>query len=198
MPLQLGGGGDGRPFIRFKPSINAWEMSSEAGLVEFEWTSPAIFDVERIQLGWLLLGEGLREWQDWPDNKQTPKPDEREWKPGFVLQVYSKAMFGEEPVREFSSSQTGAVEFIKKLYNSVENQFGSGQVPVVKITGAKAEKIGKGTTRIPLFEVAKFVARPAELDGDDELAQEPAQAAPPKTAAKAAPKATVTAEEPEF
>lgn len=184
MPLQLGGG-ESRPYIRFKPSINAWEMSSDAGSVEFDWDSPAIFDVEHIQLGWLLLGEGVREWEAWPNNKQTPRPDaEREWKAGFVVQVFSKSLFGSEPMRELSSSQTGAVEFIKKLYNEAEAQFGSGQVPVVQITGAKAEKIGKGTTRIPLFEIKKYVARPADFDGGGNAEPE-AQSAPPKPAPKA-------------
>jgi hypothetical protein len=192
MPLNLGGG-ESRPYIRFKPSINAWEMSSDAGSVEFEWDSPAIFDVERIQLGWLLLGEGVREWEAWPGNKQTPRPDaDREWKAGFIVQVFSKSMFGDAPVREFSSSQTGAVEFIKKLYNEAEKQFGSGQVPVIQITGAKAEKIGKGTTRIPLFDIKKYVPRPAELDGGD--SEPEAQSAPPTPATKAKP-AKETADE---
>jgi len=182
MPLNIGGGGEVRPYIRFKPSINAWEMSGEGGLVEFEWNSPAIFDIENIQLGWLLLGEGLREWQAWPNNNQTPKPHDGEWKQGFELKVFSKALFGNEPVREFSSSQTGALEFIKKLYNDSESQFGQGKVPVIQITGAKATKIGKGTTRIPEFTVTKWDDRPAEL-GDAQnhspsAPQQPAAAAP--------------------
>jgi hypothetical protein len=187
MPLIFGGGGgDIQPYIRFKPSINSWEMSSENGPQEFEWTTPAAIDIERIQLGWLLLGEGVREWQPWPNNKQTPKPDtEREWKNGFIVRVFSKSLFGDNSVREFSSSQTGALTFIKKLYDECEPKFNNGQVPIVQITGAKAEKIGKGTTRIPLFEVHKFVARPAELDGDGEAAEEQPQSAPSKPAKKA-------------
>lgn len=197
MPLAIGGG-DSRPYIRFKPSINAWEMSSEGGVTEFEWSSPAVFDVENIRLGWLLLAEGVREWMDWPGNRQTQRPDEREWKQGFICQVYSKAIFGEEAsVREYSSSSTGNVEFIKKLYNEAEPQFGSGQVPVIKMTGAKAEKIGKGTTRIPLFELVKFAPRPAELtqDGQDEAPQPKAQAATPKPAAQPAAKQPAAADD---
>lgn len=192
MPLSLGGG-EVRPFIRFKASLNSWEMSTPEGVVEFSWDAPAVFDVENIQLGWLLLGEGVREWQPWPGNRQTPKP-EGEWKPGFICQVYSKSLFGDDPVREYSSSATGNVEFIKKLYNEAEANFGKGQVPVVKMTGAKAERIGKGNTRIPTFTIEKFVARPAELAGGSMEApaqEEPAQSAPPKAAAKAKPKAEV-------
>jgi hypothetical protein len=192
MPLNFGSGGEVKPYIRFKPSINAWEMSSDDGAIEFEMSAPVVIDVERIQLGWLLLGEGLREWQIWPDNKQTAKPDtDQEWKSGFLVSFFSKAMFGQdgqEPVREFNSSQTGSTEFIKKLYNQCEAEFGKGVVPVVKITGAAATKIGKGTTRIPTFELVKFVARPAELGGG-EAAPEPAAQPAPK--ASKAPKAKV-------
>lgn len=182
MPLEIGGG-EVRPFIRYKASINSWEMSSaDGGVVEFEWNAPAVFDVEHIQLGWLHLAEGAREWSPWPNNKQTPKPDEKEWKPGFVVQVYSKSLFGSDPVREYSSSATGNVEFIKKLYNQAEPEFGKGVVPVVKITGAKAERIGKGNTRIPLFAIEKFAPRPADMAGEG-AAPAKAQSAPPKAAA---------------
>jgi hypothetical protein len=184
MPLNLGGGGgEIRPFIRFKPSINAWEMSAEDGVVEFEWSSPAVFDVENIKLGWLLLAEGVREWQPWPGNKQTPRP-EGDWKQGFICSVFSKSIFKDEPVREYSSSSTGNVEFIKKLYNEAESKFGDGQVPVVKITGNRAERIGKGNTRIPTFEIVKFVARPAELQSSA-IEEEPLTLnTPPKAAPK--------------
>lgn len=187
MPLAIGGG-EVRPFIRFKASINSWEMSTADGIVEFDWSTPAVFDVEGIQLGWLHLAEGEREWHPWPDNKQIPRPDEKEWKAGFVVQVYSKALFGDAPVREYSSSATGNVEFIKKLYNEAEAHFGKGEVPVVKITGAKAERIGKGNTRIPLFTIEKYVPRPTEIGA----AEEPDQPAPLK--AKAAAPASETDE----
>lgn len=169
MPLNIGGGG-GNPFIRFKASINSWEKSNaDSGTSEFTWDSPAIFDVEHVQLGWLLLAEGQRDWQAWPNNAQTPQP-EGEYKRGFSCQVFSKALFGAEPVREFCTSASGCVEFIKELYNSCEANFGKGQVPVVKITGSRATKIGKGTTRIPTFEVVKWVDRPEDLTNriDDE------------------------------
>jgi hypothetical protein len=183
MPLIIGGGGDSKPFIRFKLQVNAWEMSSEAGMIEFEWNSPVVFDIENIQLGWLLLGEGLREWQPWPNNNQTAKPHEGEWKTGFEVNVFSKALFGDEPVRQFSSSQTGALEFIKKLYNECESNFGSGQVPVIEITGAKATRIGRGTTRIPEFVIKKWIDRPAELASQNHSPSAPQPAEAPAPAA---------------
>lgn len=170
MPLDFGNSGGGA-FIRFKASINSWEKSGEGGAQEFTWTAPAIMDVENIQLGWLLLKEGQRDWQPWVGNKPTPQPGE-DYKRGFSMQVFSKTLFGEDDaVREFCTSASGCVEFAKELYNACEANFKKGQVPVVNITGSRAVKIGKGTTRVPTFDVVKWVGRPAELqaDSDDDL-----------------------------
>ena len=166
MPLNIGGGGGGGSFVRFKPSMNAWERSGENGAEEFDFNKPAIFDVENIELGWLLLDSNTREWKPWAAiTKREPIPDEREWKQGFVLKVYSKELFGNDPVREFSGNGAGVMQFVKNLYDATEAEFGKGKVPVVKITGSKAEKMGKGNTRIIQFEVVKWVARPDVLGG---------------------------------
>jgi hypothetical protein len=194
MPLQLPTGGDAKPFIRFKPSLNAWEMSSEAGAVEFAFDKPAVFDIQAIQLGWLLLAEGQREWQPWPNNKPTPKPADGEFKPGFELTVYSTTLFDDEPVRTFSASGTGPTMFIQALYNECEKhaEFAAGKSPVVQITGSKATKVGKGNTRVPQFTIVKWVDRPQALGGGTPA---PAAAAPaPAPAAKPAP-AAATADE---
>lgn len=199
MPLNLGGGG-GSPFIRFKASINSWEKSSEGGSVEFHWTSPAIFDIEKIQLGWLLLEPGNVDWQPWPGNVATPQL-QGEYKRAFSMDVFSKALFGEEAVREFRTSASGCLEFIKELYNACEANFGKGQVPVVNITGSRAVKIGKGTTRVPTFEVVKWVARPSELDSDDDnisFSPTPSPAVQSPAPAVAAPAAPAAAQVDEF
>ena len=181
MPLMIGGGGDGAAFIRFKPSLNGWEMSSEHGSTEFEFDEPAIFDIENISLGWLLLDTGVREWKPWASvNSRSPKPDDREWKQGFELKVFSKSLFGNEPVRQFSANGAGVMGFIKELYDQCESKFGSGEVPVVQITGSKAIKAGKGNTRIPQFEIVKWVKRPADLGGAAASSAEPKKADKPK------------------
>ena len=186
MPLALPSGGDAKPYIRFMPSLNAWEMSTEASRVEFAFDKPAVFDLQNIQLGWLLLAEGQRDWQPWPNNKATPKP-EGDYKAGFELTVYSTQLFGDEPIRSFSSNGTGPTMFVQALYNEAERhpEFAQGKSPVVQITGSKATKVGKGTTRVPQFQIVKWIDRPAAL-GAATHAPAPAAAAPAPTA-KAAP-----------
>lgn len=198
MPLIFGGGGASSPFIRFKASINSWEKSADGGIEEFDWTAPAIFDVEKIQLGWMMVAEGAFDWQPWPNNKPTEQPNDT-YKRGFSVNVLSKQLFGDDPVREFRTSASGCLEFIKELYNECESSFGKGNVPVVQVTGSRAIKIGKGTTRVPTFEIVKWIARPVEL-GASEAPSAPSQSEPASPAApakkpSAAPAAAETADE---
>jgi hypothetical protein len=58
----------------------------------------------------------------------------------------------------------------------------AGKLPVVQYTGSRPEKVGKGTTRVPLFEVVSWVARPAALSDasvSDEIIEQPKPAAKP-------------------
>jgi hypothetical protein len=146
----------------------------------------------------MLLETGNRDWQPWPDNQQQPKP-QGEYKAGFDVDVYSTTMFGDEHVRSYSSNSTGNVMFIQELYNAAEQhaEFAQGLSPVVQLTGSKAIKVGKGTTRIPQFQILKWVPRPAALDASGaDHAPAPAPAAKP--AAKPAPAPAAPADDSEF
>jgi hypothetical protein len=196
MPLNLPTGGDAKPYIRYMPSLNAWEMSTADGREEFAFDKSAVFDIQHIQLGWLLLAEGQRDWQPWANNKPTAKPSEGEYKAGFEINVYSSQMFGEEPVRSFSSNGTGPTMFIQALYNECEKaaEFAAGKSPVIQITGSKATKVGKGTTRVPQFTIVKWIDRPAPLGGGVAAPAASAPAPAPKPAPAPAP-ATATSDE---
>lgn len=54
--------------------------------------------------------------------------------------------------------------------------------------GSTAAKVGKGSTRVPNFEIIGWIDRPAD-DGDEveEEAPPPKRAAPPATGSKAVP-----------
>ena len=172
--------GEGKPYIRFSPSINSWEMSSPDGRSEFTWDAPVVFDLHGLQLGWMKIDSMGREWSPWPSLTQRQAQPTDEHKIGFAVSVVSNKLFGDEPVREFSSNTFGCLTFIQELYNQCETapEFKAGQVPVVQITGAKAQKVGKGNTRIPEFNVVKWVDRPAELDGGESAPAPVVQAAP--------------------
>lgn len=185
MPLAIPGGGDSRPFIRFQASVNSWQQSASDGKpAEFQFDKPAVFDIQNVQLGWMLLETGNRDWQPWPNNEQLPRP-QGDYKAGFDVDVFSTAMFGDEPVRSYSSNSTGNVMFIQELYNAAEQcpEFAQGMSPVVQLNSSKAIKVGKGTTRIPQFTIVKWIARPAAFNGVE--AEAPAPTPAPKAAAPA-------------
>ena len=155
MPLNIGGGGDAKPYIGFKASLSAWVQSSPEGNKEFKFDHPALFDVQNIIMGWLKIDHMGRDWHPWPDvNTRIAQPSE-EHKIGFQIDVTSNKMFGDEPTRQFSENTFGNLQFIAALYEQCEkaDEFKEGQNPLVKITGSKQEKIGKGNTRIPQFEI---------------------------------------------
>jgi hypothetical protein len=69
-----------------------------------------------------------------------------------------------------------------------------GKMPVLEYTGSKLEKIGKGTTRIPAFNLVSWIDKPAGMDQSD--AEFVAQAAPapaPAPMAKPTPAAAAVA-----
>ncbi len=164
MPINLGSGsGSARPYIRFSPQANAWLKGSADGPEEFDpRSSPVVFDLEYMQLGWMMIAEGSRDWQPWPSmTKRTPKP-EGDYKVGFMVQVYAPKILGDE-VHDFSSNATASTRFVEDMYNTLEKDLREGWVPLIQITGSKPLKIGKGTTREIEWKLAKMVMRPQAL-----------------------------------
>jgi hypothetical protein len=179
MALNFVSSGGGSPFIRFSVENNEWVMSSAGGeLMPVDFTSPVIIDVENTQQGWLKL-DGGRDWIEWPNNQPTERPDDK-YRQGFVLKFFSSKLFDDEPVRELSSNGAGMTVFLKSLYEQAEasGNFGSGKVPAVKILKATPVRIGKGPTKVPQFEIVKWVDRPDELGaGGDVAVSQPTAAA---------------------
>lgn len=178
MGLNLNNGGNYKGHIRYMASTSSWSMSSENGLQNFQFTQ-MVFDLDNIKTGWCVFVEGMApEWvMDESLTQMAAKPnDGKDWKRGFKIDVYSSALFGDEPVREFATSATGAVMGIDALYNQYEEQLPSnqGKVPVVEFKGSVPQKVGKGNTTVPTLNIVKWVDRPAELNGQE--AQQPAQA----------------------
>ena len=175
--LNLSSGGGSGSYIRFSPQANAWTNAD--GEIQL---GKVVFDIDNVQTGWLELGVGVRDWQ--PDaslGKKGPQPTANH-KRGFSLVFYSKAL----GTVEWSSNGVGPNMGLEQLYKQCSEQHAAnaGKLPVVEYKGSRPEKVGKGTTRVPIFEVVSWVARPAALQdgGADESAFDA-----PKPVAKPAP-----------
>ena len=177
MNLNLSSGGGSGNYIRFSPQANAW--TNQDGEFTFE---KSVFDHENLETGWMLIATGIFEFL--PDNGlgQKGAQPSAEHKRGFKATFYNKTM----NVAEWSANGAGANMGLEALWKQVQAQASAnaGKLPVVEYKGSRPEKVGKGTTRVPIFEVVSWVARPAALQdgGADESAFDA-----PKPVAKPAP-----------
>ena len=178
MNLNLSNSGGSGNYIRFSPQANAWSnQDGEFTLEKF------VFDYENLQTGWMLIAVGVYEFQ--PDESLGRKSSQPtpEHKRGFKATFYNKTM----GVAEFSANGAGSNMGLESLYKQVQAQAADnvGKLPVVEYTGSRPEKVGKGSTRVPEFNVTGWVARPAALQ--EGAAQAEPEFSAPAPAAKPAP-----------
>jgi len=179
MNLNLSNSGGSGNYIRFSPQSNAW--TNQDGEFTFE---KSVFDHENLETGWMLIATGIFEFL--PDGSlgQKGAQPSAEHKRGFKATFYNKTM----GVAEFSANGAGANMGLEALWKQVQAQASANpnKLPVVEYKGSRPEKVGKGTTRVPIFEVVSWVARPAALQdgGADESAS---SFDAPKIIAKPAP-----------
>ena len=184
MILNLSSGGGSGNYIRYSPQVNAWTRKDEDGnYIEFKFTQ-AVFDYENVQTGWMLIATGQYEFlADNTLGKKGAQPSP-EHKRGFRVTFYNKELGG---VVEYSANGAGANMGLEALWKKVQAQAqdNAGKLPVVEFKGATAMKVGKGTTRVPEFDVVKWVARPAAMQ--DGGSDESGFVEQPKPVAKPAP-----------
>jgi len=180
MNLNLSNSGGNGNYIRFSPQANAW--TNQDGEFTFE---KSVFDYENLETGWMHIATGIFEFI--ADNSLGQKGSQptAEHKRGFKVVFYNKSM----GVAEWSANGAGSNMGLEALYKQVQAQApaNAGKLPVVEYKGSRPEKVGKGSTRVPEFNVTSWVARPAALQdgGEPEYVQPSTQVRAP--AAKPAP-----------
>jgi len=156
MNLNLSGGGGNGNYIRFSPQANAW--SNKDGEFQME---KFVFDYENLETGWMHIETGIFEFvADESLGRKGAQPSPVH-KRGFRATFFNKQM----GVAEFSANGAGANMGLEALYKQVSAQaeVNAGKLPVVEYKGSRPEKVGKGSTRVPIFEVTGWVARPPAL-----------------------------------
>ena len=165
MPISLKNTGSVLPYIRYSPQANTMTVAGEDNKpreITFLGKSLAI-DIENGSTGWLLIGEGIRDWKPFPINNVTPPSRGPNYKRGFLILLYAPKLLGSPEAHEMCSSTGAHLSFCERLYNEAEPQFNKGNVPIVKITEAEPVKVGKGKSRELKFEIVKWVPRPAAI-----------------------------------
>jgi hypothetical protein len=186
--FSLGLSGGGGNYIRFSPSINAWQLGKD----ELD-LKKIVFDLDSIKTGWGMMAEGQAPQWVWDEKlgQRSMKP-EGEFKRGFSVRCW---LGPDRGWAEWSSTGTGPCMGFEALAGEAMAQAADnpGKVVLCAYKGSTATKVGKGNTRVPQFEIVGWVDRPAD-DGDEDEApapapsrQHPQQMTPPSTGSKAVP-----------
>jgi hypothetical protein len=165
MPISLKNAASILPYLRYSPQANTMSVAGEDGKaheVPFLGKSFAI-DIENGSTGWLLIGEGIRDWKPFPIGSVTPPSPGPNFKRGFSILLYAPKLLGSPEAHEMCASTGAHMSFCERVYNEAEPQFGKGNVPIVKITEAEPIKVGKGKSRELHFEIVKWIPRPTAI-----------------------------------
>jgi hypothetical protein len=164
MPLQIGGSGSGKPFLKFNAKADKWFFRGEAG-EDAEIARPGfVIDLENIATGWLLFREGQAPERVMDPSIDQPAPSPGEgFKRGFVVMAYSPKFFG--GIAEFAGTSVHLSNAIKDIYAQYEAEKANhrGELPVVSCTGSEAMKDRYGTNYRPTLKIIQWVERPKEL-----------------------------------
>jgi hypothetical protein len=180
--------GTSLPWVRHQIEENIWKVNDPEGMGDHiilkskhgELQYPVLIDIRNIQLGWLKIANGGRDFIEWPNNdpKAIARPEEKvmsfgEMKPAyqraFQVMVFSKANFVDgdrqlAPLRVFSSSSAGHRAFVEKLYEAAEqSEHFASKVPAVQIGEAVYTKEFGGPTKVHEFEIVDWMDAPQEL-----------------------------------
>ena len=166
MPLQIGGSGTVKPYVKYNAKADKWFVRSPEG-GDMEIARPMfLLDLKNIRTGWLRFREGQApERQIDPSlDRVAPSPGE-DFKRGFVVSAFSQKFFG--GAVEFSSASIHLSNAVRDIYAAYEEQSARpenrGKVPVVACTGSDPMKDKYGTNYRPRLELVKWVDRPGEL-----------------------------------
>lgn len=201
MQTESGGGGDFTPIVKYDARAGkmfrvdrtqddggSWNTDN----VEITNGFQAVFDLENIEVGWALFAAGAPpSFALAPLGVPMPARPTSEHKNAFrILIKLGKSAGGD--VRELASQAKVMIAAVDKLHDEFTAglKTNPGKLPVVAMTGS-APVVSKGqgkssTNYQPVFEIVKWVDRPAELNGAPAA---PAQVAPAPVATPAPAKA---------
>ena len=152
----------------------------------------AVFDLDSVQVGWAHFVAGVApSFAIVPLGAPLPaKPSENHKQVFKITLKLGKECGGD--VRELASQAKVVIGAVDTLHNqfTAERAAHPGQLPVVRIASTMPVKSsGKGQTSTnyaPVFEIVKWVDRPADMPAPGAVVTSIAQAAPVQPALQAA------------
>ena len=185
MSLYDAPSGDFTPFVKYNAKAGRWMIKD--GDSDREIQNPTfIADFANAKKAWMYFMEGQA-----PDivyfpslEAQLEKPSEKH-KLGVSVMLFSNDAFG--GVVKLESNSINTCQALGELHKQYEGspESKTGKLPVVAVKGAEPIKGNYGTNYKPVFEIVKWVDRPAAFDETSEENSE-TPAPTPETAAASA------------
>jgi hypothetical protein len=182
---RIGSSGDFTPLVKFDARAGVLYRCDRTRAPDGEWYTDqknitdnfaAVFDMENAEIGWIALSSGgPPNFTMFPVGSDIGNPPSDKHKQGFRLRLkLAKGCGG--GVREFASTATSTWQAIDKLHTEFEQERSKhpGELPLVKLGGVQSSKTQMGTSYTPIFKIAGWMARPAELE-PPEIPAEPAE-----------------------
>lgn len=178
LQTESGGGGEFTPILKYdaragrmfrvdrtQDASGGWQTEN----VEVTNGFQAVMDLEQVRVGWCLFAAGVQpSFSLVPLGQPLPARPSDQHKQGFkMLLKLGKSSGGD--VRELSATSKAVLSAVDELHTAYEAQKAQhpGQLPVVALTSTKpivSTGQGKSSTNYaPVFEIVKWVDRPAEL-----------------------------------
>jgi hypothetical protein len=156
MNLNLSNSGGSGNYIASPPKLTLGQTKMVNSHLE-----KFVFDIDNVQTGWMLIATGIFEFNADDSLGRKGAQPTPEHKRGFKVVFYNKTM----GAAEWSANGAGSNMGLEALYKQAVAQRLSNpdKLPVVEYKGSRPEKVGKGSTRVPEFNVTGWVARPAAL-----------------------------------
>lgn len=177
-------GGSYDPIVKYNAKAGRWTLRVSKD-DERDVDSPVfVADFENVKKGWVKFIEGMA-----PDeqlvsvDEPLPQQPSVDHKKVIVVRLFSESAFG--GVAKFSPTSMHALNALSTLYGQYVEGKQAGKLPVVKFAGTESMKDKMGTNFKPIFEIVKYVDRPAAFDGDAAETAAPVSTPSPETVAPA-------------
>lgn len=149
-------------WIAYKPQNDEWVYND--GEVSEKAMSAFIFDHENIKAGWGKVQAGAPPEYKWRANNNVPEPQPGEdYKKAMSVDLYfnTEHMQG---VYSWTTNAYGPVQGIYDLYAEIYKEAANNpdKLAVAKYIGNETKKFTVGSTKIPQFEIIKWVDRPED------------------------------------
>lgn len=202
--FDTGGGGGEGPWLQWSARgtldgeipAKSFFIRDVDGKTKFDgFANGVVLDIENMQTGWCYSDGVAGQAPDWRMNQSVshmmPSPGDG-YKKGFKI----RCAIGGGKTAAWEQAGAAAWNAFTALVPALQ-QGEPGKLPLVKLTGTKAEQFKRGSTTTPILEVVKWVDRPDCLKADTPTIATEAPAPAPAPAPTPAP-APVASATPEF